>query len=399
MDREQFDGLAKLLATTGSRRASLGALLGACLMGRGLDALAKSGKGKNRRQTRRKRGRKNRAGGQTPQPLSGGGCGAKQCAAPKPGSTRSDCDFSGRVFAGADQHGSVFRRIDGRRANFDDTENHGSVFAEACLKGATFRGADLSGSSWGDACLIAVDFTGADLSRDAVTFDDAVLCGTIMPDGTVRDDNCPPGVDPEDACCADADCGAARVCQDHACVPDPGSCAAGQNLCQGHGGVSCGEQSGCRCYQTTSAATFCGLASVCSDCASDEDCAALTGPGSVCADFSGSQCSCRSTNRRACVGPCGATCTSDGECGDNGVCCDGLCQRGDCCTTADCAANEVCEDHICVCHGCLSRINNRARSAMPGRSAGPTACAVRRVPAARSAPPAARLASPASSAG
>ena len=123
-------------------------------------------------------------------------------------------------------------------------------------------------------------------------------------------------------------------------------------------GPDCGEQSGCRCYQTTSAATFCGLATVCSDCASDEDCAALTGPGSVCADFSGSQCSCRNTNRRACVGPCGATCTSDGQCGSNGVCCDGLCQRGDCCATAGCAANELCEDHLCVCQGCLSRINS-----------------------------------------
>jgi hypothetical protein len=33
MDRERFDALARLLATTGSRRAALGALLGVSLLG------------------------------------------------------------------------------------------------------------------------------------------------------------------------------------------------------------------------------------------------------------------------------------------------------------------------------------------------------------------------------
>jgi hypothetical protein len=48
MDRERFDALAKLLATTGSRRATLAALLGLSLFGEDPDVLAKRGKGKDK---------------------------------------------------------------------------------------------------------------------------------------------------------------------------------------------------------------------------------------------------------------------------------------------------------------------------------------------------------------
>ena len=54
MDRERFDALARLLATTGSRRATLGALLAAGLLGRDPDALAKPGKGEGKREGRGK---------------------------------------------------------------------------------------------------------------------------------------------------------------------------------------------------------------------------------------------------------------------------------------------------------------------------------------------------------
>jgi hypothetical protein len=156
-------------------------------------------------------------------------------------------------------------------------------------------------------------------------------------------------------CACDADsCPVGRVCVDGSCVPDPGTCTAGQDLCR-DGVAPCGP--GCQCVTTTSSATFCGIGlATCSDCSSDEDCTAVTGPGSVCADYTGNFCSCRQTNRRACVAPCGQ-CTNNAQCGV-GICCDGTCNI-ECCTTADCGANETCEEGVCVCPGCRSRINNR----------------------------------------
>jgi hypothetical protein len=155
-------------------------------------------------------------------------------------------------------------------------------------------------------------------------------------------------------CCNDGDCGPGRLCQHHECVPDPGTCTAGQNLCH-DGTAPCDNRPGCRCVSTTSGATFCGSGSRCSTCTRDEDCTAVTGPGSVCADYTGDFCSCYETNRRVCVAPC-AACTSDQQCSQHQRCCDGQCQ--DCCTTADCGGAETCEEGRCVCHGCRSRINN-----------------------------------------
>ena len=157
-------------------------------------------------------------------------------------------------------------------------------------------------------------------------------------------------------CCDDGDCGPGRLCHNQTCVPDAGTCTAGQNLCH-DGTAPCGP--GCQCVRTTSGATFCGLGSRCNDCARDEDCSEVTGPGSVCADYTGDFCSCRQTNRRACVAPCGA-CTSDRQCSEHQRCCDGECR--DCCTTADCRGDETCEGGRCVCHGCRSHVNNTCRA-------------------------------------
>ena len=120
MDRERFDALARLLATTGSRRATLGALLGASLLGQRPDLLAKPGKGKNQdRKRRKKRGHTGNDGGQNPDPAPEPCCGTQRCADPEHGSTRSECDFAGRSFVGQDLNGSIFRRINGIGANFD----------------------------------------------------------------------------------------------------------------------------------------------------------------------------------------------------------------------------------------------------------------------------------------
>ena len=193
MDRWRFDAMIELLATPGSRRAGIGALLAVGSLG-GVPATllaSDTGKRKGRGKRRRKRGRKDRAGGQHPEPPAAE-CfvAARQCAAPEPGSPRAECDFAERSFAGEDHNGSIFRRIEGSGANFDDTDNRGSVFADARLRFATFRGARLAGSTWGGACLFAADFTGADLGHDADALDGAVLCATIMPDGARNDRDC-----------------------------------------------------------------------------------------------------------------------------------------------------------------------------------------------------------------
>ena len=257
MDRKQFDALIKLLATTGSRRAGLGALLGAGLLSQHPDVMAKPGKGKGQRRKRRqKRRRGDDNGGQAPGPSSGACCGADEhCAPPEPGSTRSQCDFAEQSFAGEDHHGSIFRRIDGVGTNFDGTDNRGSVFTEACLRFATFRGAKLGGATWTGACLFAADFTDADVGGDADALSRAVLCATTMPDGTRSDRDCgqsqahpcclpPPGgggVGGGQGCgpCAAADqCHVAGTC---VCTtptaPNGTSCTDGNPLCVA--GVCC----------------------------------------------------------------------------------------------------------------------------------------------------------------
>jgi hypothetical protein len=52
MERDRFDALTRVFAKSGSRRVALGALLGAGLLGTGLDALASEGNGKNKRKAR-----------------------------------------------------------------------------------------------------------------------------------------------------------------------------------------------------------------------------------------------------------------------------------------------------------------------------------------------------------
>jgi len=212
VDCERFDALARLLATTETRRAALGALLSVGILGQTPDVLAKRGKGKGnddgqgvqgegrpgakhkahrkrkqtRRQRRQKRDRQDRGRGQQREVCSGA---STQCAPPEPGSTRTRCDYAEQSFAGQDLHGSIFRQIEGAGVIFDDTDNHGSDFSEACLRFAAFRGANLAGATWDGACLFAADFTAGELG-DADALDDAVLCATILPDGTRNDRDC-----------------------------------------------------------------------------------------------------------------------------------------------------------------------------------------------------------------
>jgi hypothetical protein len=323
MDRERFDALARLLATTGPRRAVLGALLGADLLGRNPGALARPGKGKGRKR-RGKRRRRNGGGGQEPEPPANC-CGTEQCAPPESGSTRSRCDFAGQSFVGQDLGGSIFRGIDGRLANFIDTDLGGTVFAEACLFAASFRRARLGGSTWENACLFAADFTDADLGDDADALDEAVLCGTVMPDGSRNDRDCgnlPP-------CCrgglgGSRPCARANDCEDLPCFDT--ACSAGQ--C-GYSPVSNGPSPNALC-DTRCCNTVCcpSAADVC-----DRD-------GRCCSPVNPFAC-----GNNTCALACGETCKQCATPADGGVLRCGEVVRipcSPCSSVADCPNDNAC---------------------------------------------------------
>ncbi len=389
MDCDRFDALARLLATSGSRRAALGALLGAGLLGHDSNALAKPGKGKRKnrgknRGRRKKRGRNGPGGDPTPDPPVESACGTRHCDPPEPGSTRSGCEFNrfnGASFAGQDFNGSIFRRIDGRGTNVNDTDNHGSVFAEACLRSATFRGARLGGSTWSGACLVDADFTGADLGRDADALNGALLCHTIMPDGSRNDRDC--GVDtalcrssaggigplPCTVATIHLDC-PERPCRTMACtngvctyeaVPDgpsppnqlceifgnPGLCCSG--VCCGPLDVACNPAGVC-CAPTCSGRNCgpdgCERGGTCGTC----------GAGRV-SDEGAGRCVC--TAETCPTGCCGDSRCQPGNttqfCGRDGAVCE-LCHPGESCNDSRCTCSpqscptgQVCSGGRCVC--------------------------------------------------
>ncbi len=354
MDRARFDALTRLLATSGSRRATLGALLGA-LVGpaaaeaarqrrreRGKDGerdrsrdrdreqrLHAEARGKGRKRRKKKRG--GRGNGGPSEPPRAECCGTESCPAPEPGSTSSGCNFAGRSFAGQDHNGSLFRRIDGREANFDNTDNRGSVFAEACLHGASFRGANLGGSTWGDACLVDADFTGADLGGDSATFGGAVFCRTTMPDGTVNDRDCGTAsrccrtCAGDDECCSDAQCTDPERprCRSGQCVPREGAGDCPLEVCQDAFRDPFG---------------FC----VYTDSPDNQPGPGCTAPGRVC---------------------CQGTCCPAGTACANGVCL---------CGTVSCPGGTVCANGACVCNaqscpnGCCSNGPGQPGTCLPG---------------------------------
>jgi hypothetical protein len=369
MDRDRFDALARLLATKGSRRGTLGAILGVALFGQGPeDGFAKPGKGKQKgrgkgtgRKQRKKKGGRGNGGGQPAPPPEC--CGTEACPDPEPGSTRSGCDFGGQSFAGQDLNGSIFRGIDGRDAVFTATDNQGSIFAEACLQGARFRRARLGGSTWGDACLFGADFTGADFGDDLTLFDDARFCGTRMPDGSVNDRDCGRetsccraevgGGDPgcqRDADCADQPC-ETKACTNGRCVyqpvidgPSPNDECAGhccEGLCCGPGADQCNPLG--LCCAPNCAGRACGP----DGCGGDGGCGTCP-TGETCDEDSG-QCRC---TRQSCRDGC---CDAGGRCQPGNT--DGACGSGGG-TCAQCTAQQACVNGACVTVSCTGTCNN-----------------------------------------
>lgn len=272
MDRNAFDGLTKLLATTPNRRAALGALLGAGFFGvAGIADAAKKDREKRR--------------------VSKKGKGTAQvstqtaCASPGPGSNLSGCNFDHATFSGDDLSGSKMVATTLRRALLIRTDLSSSNARNAVFRDADLCGANLRSSTLRDANFRNADLTLANLSSSACAgadFVGAVLCQTRMCSGTVRSDACP-DTDPGAVCCADADCSPGQSCVDGKCASCPegtvelgnGGCAlrcATHEFCQERGGAECG------CVLPVSAPPVCARVDNLRPCTQDAGCL----PGEAC---------------------------------------------------------------------------------------------------------------------
>lgn len=108
-------------------------------------------------------------------------------------------------------------------------------------------------------------------------------------------------------CCTDADCG-----DNETCVITVDAAGIGSGSCQSVGctGNFCRDQSfcgggDCFCFVKVDGTTHvCAGSGLCAVCASDDECTAVTGPGSVCINTTGPFCACSGT---ACQSPCGAS--------------------------------------------------------------------------------------------
>jgi uncharacterized protein YjbI with pentapeptide repeats len=289
MDRDAFDGLTKLLAAAPTRRATLGALLGAALTGTlGAEAAKKA------------RGRRRRDGGSV--------TAAATCASPGPSANLSGCDFAGMDFSGQDLSGSrmvgtVFRNAtlvgtDLSSSNLKDATFRGADLTCANLRASTLRNADFRGPSG----MALTDLTGADLSSSGcggIRFDGKTrFCRTRLCNGAFRDEDCPGGVAPEGFCCTDADCPSPQACIDHRCGGcRPAACEAQNNACRT---CSCAGDS-CLCAFRACVGGPCDPVTGCPPTCEPVSCEALSNACQSCGCSAG-LCACA---QRACEnGPC-----------------------------------------------------------------------------------------------
>ena len=203
MDRNQFDALTRVLASTPSRRGALGALLGA-----GLAGIAGSSEAA-RRNRKGKKGRRVSAQ-------------AADCLSPGPGTNLNRCNFN--------------------QANFVRADLSGSSMAGTRFRGANLCGADLSSSQLRDAdfrglptgMVQPTNLTLADLSSSGcrgIRFDEyTILCQTKTCNGAISNRDCPDGIA---VCCGDSDCPVNGVCDRGRCetVCPPGRVALSTGGC------------------------------------------------------------------------------------------------------------------------------------------------------------------------
>jgi hypothetical protein len=243
MDAGTLDRVSRLFGSARSRRAVIGTLLVAGLLGVLVDSTADEDAQGRRRRRRRERARAGGTGDSAPRRIHAAATAAScyPAAACTPGPRRdlAKCDLGGTT---------VLARANCSRCNLSKTN----------LAAADGRGVILRGANLGGACLTDADFTGADLSGASLA--GAIRCRTVLPDGSVDDSGCgkatsccptciaigaacEPGAGggccggaecrdrvcacPEDAphrcdglcraCCTDAQCDAGRVCCNGRC--------------------------------------------------------------------------------------------------------------------------------------------------------------------------------------
>jgi hypothetical protein len=237
MDDRAFDRLARLLGGVGTRRGALGFLLATGLAGGAGTTIA--------RRKHHGRASKRPPGKGAPVKAQGADCGN-----PGPGANLNGCHFEGRDLSGKDLSGSRLVAAKFARANLCSAD-----LSSSNLKNADFTGANLTRADLGSSSCKGIRF-------DAAT----TFCRTIACDGTIRDDDCPAGVDPAAVCCDDDDCAAGQTCDvargvcgcppcppcticngSGQCVPCPGCCDAAGACQPGASIAACGEGGGtCR---------------------------------------------------------------------------------------------------------------------------------------------------------
>jgi hypothetical protein len=243
MDREKFDALARLLGAEGTRRSALGALVGAALLGAGIDAEA--GRRRRRHKSRKRRNRKQQQQEKraaivaAQQPCFGN----KGCLFPNPTDHYDGCLFPGITIEECD--GCSFRATDLGNAPLTFGSFQGATFRNANLRGVDLAFANVSGANFRDACLSGTDFFGANI--DGADFEGAIFCGTVMTDGQINNSGCHettdccPRCQPGDkfcarvACTKDTDCPEDEFCINNICRPwctEDFQCDGGFDLCR-----------------------------------------------------------------------------------------------------------------------------------------------------------------------
>jgi hypothetical protein len=230
MDRERFDTLTRLLATTPSRRAALGALLAATVAGVPGLSEAKTKHRKKRRKQQRKKDREQErdpTGGSRAASLN---AEAVQCEPPRPSDTLKGCNYNDRDLRGVDMHSSTLTDAKFRTAILCEAKLY-----SAQLRRADFRGANLTRADLHSSGCVNTKF-------DAGT----TWCRTIDCNGNLRNDDCP-GTPDSEVCCTSGDCpnpakgvcvgGACRACTAVTC-PD-GCCSNGRCVATCPGGGCC----------------------------------------------------------------------------------------------------------------------------------------------------------------
>ena len=312
MDRDRFDAFTRLFASRGSRRAALGVLFGAKMLGLALETEASKGKvdargrgnGRSKGQGRSRARGKQRAAkrgkshkDRQPRAVAeAANCCATGNCAPGAGRNLGKCCYQGQ-----DLSGKSFR---------------GANLGSASFAGATLTGADLRSANLDKTCLVDADLTGARLT--GANTGTAIFCRTVMPDGSPTDSGCTKGT----ACCPT--CNAANGC-------DPGEVCCG-GRCRSGG---CCTSADCPADEPICSRNSCG------PCTGDAQC----GSGRVCCNGI-----CCPVGLRCIGNTCQEGCGGDSDCDANQVCCDQQCRDGDCCVGGDCGSSgNLCRDFTCRC--------------------------------------------------